>query len=135
MKHSERTKFIDKNCLNLSILHKFSSEILNLGSLWDKQVWNEFYKNGFIVLIIKHKFMMWFSFLCFRINEGDDKFEFADELLNSITHLEDKLRHINVLSKEADVGMKYCSAMASNKNLGLITLNVIYHSVIVAESS
>lgn len=133
----KETKFIDKNCLNLLILHKFSSEILNLGSLWDKQVWNEFYKNGFIELIIKHKLMMWFSFLCFRINEGDDKFEFADELLNSITHLEDKLRHINVLSKEADVGMKYCNSQFVQLWLQtniLITLNVTYHSVIVAES-
>lgn len=42
----------------------------------------------------------------FRINEDTDKYDFADELLNSIPHLEDKLRHINVLSKEADVGME-----------------------------
>lgn len=44
--------------------------------------------------------------LVLRINEDTDKYDFADELLNSIPHLEDKLRHINVLSKEADVDPK-----------------------------
>lgn len=53
--------------------------------------------------------MMWFFFFCFRINEGDDKFEFVDEFLNFIIYFEDKLRYINVLFKEVDVGMKYCN--------------------------
>lgn len=38
-----------------------------------------------------------------RINEELKKYDFADDLLNSIPNLDDKLRHIEVVSKEANV--------------------------------